>query len=116
MYNKVEPPNILYYGAYVDEAGKLEQEGIRPQEEKLVSLTEDIYIAYNEGSKHGQPVICIVDAKRMHEDGKDFYHYITKWLVDYVPSEYFAQVRIDDVLDLAFIEHYASDVVHPWGS
>ena len=110
MYIK-EPPKFLYYGGYLDVANQIEQKGITST--KNVSLTEDIYIAYNQGSKHGQPVICIVDSKRMYEDGYVFYQHVNNWYVETIPPEYFVQIRIDDVLDLNTIDQCALQVIHP---
>lgn len=86
---EVIPPDTLYHGTgrkYVDGIMSL---GLLPKSRLYVHLSGDIDTAMNVGSRHGEPVVFEVNAKKMREDGHLFW--ISEndvWLARAVPVQY----------------------------
>jgi putative RNA 2'-phosphotransferase len=59
-----------------------------------VHLSTDADTATWVGSRHGQPLVLVVDAAQMHVDGYVFTRSDNGvWLTDVVPPAYLAQLR-----------------------
>jgi putative RNA 2'-phosphotransferase len=83
------PPDILYHGTSDRVVESILQTGLDKMSRHHVHLSTDFNTAIKVGGRHGKPVVFIVDAGRMYEDGYAFYcsdNYV--WLVDLVPSQY----------------------------
>ena len=61
------PPDILYHGTAVRFLNSIHQQGLVKRTRQHVHLSSDEATAYKVGSRHGKPVILIIDAKQMHQ-------------------------------------------------
>ena len=83
------PPQILYHGTVQNFLKSIRDSGLSKQNRNHVHLSADRATAETVGSRRGIPVLLIVDAERMHQDGLPFYLSDNKvWLTDCVPVEY----------------------------
>jgi putative RNA 2'-phosphotransferase len=86
-----EPPDILYHGTATRFADSILQTGLQKQDRQHVHLSETIETARTVGSRHGKPVVFIIQAKAMHAAGFTFYLSANNvWLTDAVPVQYIA--------------------------
>ena len=95
-FTPVPPPDVLYHGtspqAY---GGGIESEGIKPMSRQYVHLSTDFQTAVRVGMRHDRhPVILTIDAKRMSEDGYQFFHSANDgtWMCTAVPVQYIVAV------------------------
>lgn len=70
---EVIPPDILYHGTATRFLDSIFEKGIIPGSRLHVHLSDNKELATKVGSRHGTPVILIVNAKEMLEDGLEFY-------------------------------------------
>ena len=85
----VEPPEFLYHGTAIRFIVSIKMKGIVPQERTHVHLSPDEVTAMEVGQRHGKPIVLIIRANRMHEDGFKLYHSESGlWLTEKVPPEY----------------------------
>lgn len=83
------PPDILYYGTAKEYADSIMKKGILKGKRLYVHLSTTIDMATKVGERHGEPVVLVIDAKRMHEDGiKFFLSRNGVWLTDFVDAKY----------------------------
>lgn len=83
------PPDTLYHGTSVESIESIISFGIVSRTRLHVHLSAQIETAINVGKRHGTPVVFMVDAKRMSEDGIVFYQSRNGvWLTSNVPSKY----------------------------
>lgn len=83
------PPEILYHGTAEKSLDYILLDGIKKMNRLYVHLSDNLETAKKVGSRHGKPVVLIIDAKRMVEDGYNFYLSDNKvWLTDFVPKKY----------------------------
>lgn len=68
-----EPPEILYHGTGEKYVSSIDAQGLIPKSRLYVHLSKDEETAVKVGSRHGKPVIYIVKAEQMYEDGYKFY-------------------------------------------
>lgn len=86
------PPNILYHGTASKSVDNILKYGINHQNRIFVHLSATKNTALTVGKRHGSPIILLVQAGKMYEDGHLFYerqHGI--WLTKHVPNEYIIQ-------------------------
>ena len=84
-----EPPEILYHGTGEKYVSSIDVQGLIPKSRLYVHLSKDEETAVKVGSRHGKPVIYIVKAKQMYEDGYKFYLSANGvWLTKEVPVKY----------------------------
>jgi putative RNA 2'-phosphotransferase len=89
---EVVPPDILYHGTTTKYLDSITREGLKKQNRQYVHLSITTEIARSVGSRHGKPVILLINAKRMYEAGYKFYLSENKvWLTDTVPSEFISE-------------------------
>lgn len=84
------PPKYLYHGTARNSVDSIFKNGINPRYRNHVHLSVDMETATKVGSRHGSALVLIVDALRMHVEGKHKF-YLSKndvWLTDYVPKEF----------------------------
>jgi len=67
------PPDILYHGTADRFIESIFQEGLKPMSRLYVHLSADSNTAATVGKRHGKPVVLIIDAKKMVEDGIEFF-------------------------------------------
>lgn len=84
-----EPPEILYHGTGEKYVSSIDAQGLIPKSRLYVHLSKDEETAVKVGSRHGKPVIYIVKAKQMHDDGYKFFISANGvWLTKEVPVKY----------------------------
>ena len=66
---EVEPPEVLYHGTAEKPVSSISEQGLVPRRRLYVHLSKDTQTAVNVGSRHGKPVVFIVESGRMYEDG-----------------------------------------------
>ena len=85
----VPPPEILYHGTADRFVESILKEVLKKQQRQYVHLSWQIETAKANGSRHGKPVILMINAKAMMQDGHAFYLSDNSvWLVDAVPAQY----------------------------
>ncbi|RYG75129.1 RNA 2'-phosphotransferase [bacterium] len=83
------PPDLLFHGTGSQNRDTLLREGLRKMGRHHVHLSTDIGTAIKVGSRHGKPLVFVVDAAKMNEAGYAFYVSDNGvWLADEVPPEY----------------------------
>jgi putative RNA 2'-phosphotransferase len=88
----VTPPDTLYHGTAEKYLESILQTGLQKQTRQHVHLSATVETAKVVGSRHGKPVILIINAKAMYMAGLEFYLSENKvWLTDSVPVEYITQ-------------------------
>lgn len=88
-YQPVRPPEFLYHGTATKYLDSILKTGIDKKSRHHVHLSADRGTAVNVGSRHGKPVILVIHALKMHEEGFEFYKSENDvWLTENVPPEY----------------------------
>lgn len=83
------PPKILYHGTADKYVESIEQRGLISKSRLYVHLSETVETATKVGTRHGKPVVYVVDAQKMTVDGYKFYLSVNGvWLTKSVPLEY----------------------------
>lgn len=83
------PPATLYHGTVQRFVDAILREGLKPMKRHHVHLSPDRNTAFKVGSRRGKPVILEVQARRMVDDGKEFFVSDNGvWLTDRVEPEY----------------------------
>jgi putative RNA 2'-phosphotransferase len=86
------PPDILYHGTTNKYLESILKGGLKSQSRQYVHLSATIETAKAVGSRHGKPVVLLINARSMHAAGLKFYLSDNKvWLADAVPAEYISQ-------------------------
>lgn len=67
------PPDTLYHGTGECFLDSILEHGIKKGNRLYVHLSETRETAINVGKRHGKPVVLVIDAKRMAEDGHKFF-------------------------------------------
>jgi putative RNA 2'-phosphotransferase len=85
----VQPPDVLYHGTASRFLASIREQGLLPGSRQHVHLSRDRDTAYSVGSRHGKPVILIIDAEKMYTDSYPFYCSDNGvWLTASVPVQY----------------------------
>jgi putative RNA 2'-phosphotransferase len=85
----VVPPAVLYHGTVQKNMESIEQNGLDRMNRQYVHLSGDIETAGKVGQRRGRPVILVIDAEKMHQDGHLFYlSQNGVWLTRSVPGKY----------------------------
>jgi putative RNA 2'-phosphotransferase len=85
-----EPPELLYHGTASSSLNSIFAKGIQPQRRRQVHLSLDVQTATKVGSRHGNPIVLLVRAREMHEQGHSFFQADNGvWLVGEVPVGWF---------------------------
>jgi putative RNA 2'-phosphotransferase len=84
-----EPPELLYHGTIPEFLGSIRCKGLQRGQRHHVHLSSDEKTASMVGQRRGQPVILVIEARRMFRDGHAFYQSDNGvWLTDAVPTDY----------------------------
>ena len=73
LLRKQEPPLRLLHGTALKYIESISHYGLKSKARQYVHLTEDRDLALKTGSRHGQPVLLVIDSQSMFNDGYDFY-------------------------------------------
>jgi putative RNA 2'-phosphotransferase len=85
----VVPPERLFHGTATRFLDAIRADGLRPQSRQHVHLSPDEETAVKVGQRHGKPVVLVVLAGAMHQDGNVFYRSENGvWLTAAVPVRY----------------------------
>lgn len=88
-----EPPEILYHGTATRFSGGIFSKGLIGKSRLYVHLSDNAKIAKSVGSRHGEPVVLIIDSAKMHKEGYKFYLSENGvWLCKTVPAEYISKL------------------------
>ena len=85
------PPGILYHGTAKKNVQSIFVEGIHSGSRNFVHLSATQNEARKVGNRHGPPAILSIQARRMSEQGSNFYQSESEseiWLTSHVPPEY----------------------------
>lgn len=83
------PPPVLYHGSGEKYLSSIEEQGLIPKSRLYVHLSRDYETALAVGSRHGSPVVFLVDSAKMSADGfKFFLSENGVWLTKSVPVNY----------------------------
>jgi putative RNA 2'-phosphotransferase len=88
--SQIIPPQLLFHGTAKQFVGSIFKYGIVKGKRQHVHLSHTIETAKKVGSRHGEPVIFKIYARKMYDDGYKFYQSDNGvWLTDVVPVDYF---------------------------
>lgn len=88
---EAEPPSTLYHGTAMRSLDSILSKGILKQQRQYVHLSSNIETAWQVGSRHGKPVVLVLDTGAMKRDGYPFWLSENKvWLCQAVPPQYIA--------------------------
>ncbi|KLD69696.1 RNA 2'-phosphotransferase [Xanthomonas pisi] len=80
------PPTLLYHGTATRFLDAILREGLRPGQRHHVHLSADAQTAMDVGARYGTPVLLIVQAGQMHDQGLPLFQADNGvWLTDAVP-------------------------------
>lgn len=92
---KAVPPDILYHGTGEKYVSSIDKEGLLPKSRLYVHLSKDEDTAVNVGKRHGKPVVYKVDARKMQEDGFEFFLSVNGvWLTKKVTVKYIFKLAV----------------------
>jgi len=84
-----EPLAELFHGTTTANLESVLRDGLVRMARHHVHLSADTPTALKVGSRHGKPVILLIDSARMRADGHTFFRSANGvWLVDHVPPQY----------------------------
>jgi putative RNA 2'-phosphotransferase len=84
-----EPPGELFHGTAERNLAAVLRDGLFKMARHHVHLSPDTVTATKVGSRHGKPVILVIDAAKMRAQGHVFYRSANGvWLVEHVPPQY----------------------------
>lgn len=87
-----DPPATLFHGTAERFLPAILREGLRPRSRHDVHLSSDTETAVRVGSRHGKPVVLVVDAVGMTRDGHRFQVSANGvWLTRAVPPQYLSR-------------------------
>lgn len=88
-YQPQVPPSSLYHGTTINNLEKILKEGLFKMSRHHVHMSADKGTAVQVGSRHGKPVVLIIDTYKMHKEGYTFFLSENGvWLTDHVPVSY----------------------------
>ena len=83
------PPDVLYHGTATRFLDSIRAQGLVAGQRQHVHLSADRDTAITVGTRHGVPVVLVVDTRAMHADGLAFWRADNGvWLTDAVAPRY----------------------------
>ena len=87
------PPAILYHGTALHFVDSIMQQGITKGNRLYVHLSTTVEQATNVGHRHGEPVVLVINARQMSEDGTKFlFSRNGVWLTEFVDVKYISRI------------------------
>ena len=91
-FEAITPPPQLYHGTATRFTNSIFKQGLIGGSRLHVHLAADRGTAVNVGSRHGVPVVLLVNAEQMVADGHEFYQSENGvWLTNHVPVRYLSR-------------------------
>jgi putative RNA 2'-phosphotransferase len=92
-----EPLPQLFHGTATANLEAVFRDGLLKMARHHVHLSADTATARKVGSRHGKPVVLVIDAARMQADGHEFFRSANGvWLVEHVPPEYLRVMTLEN--------------------
>ena len=92
-FKELEPPDTLYHGTATKSIEGMQAQGIKPMSRLYVHLSKDFETAKQVGSRHGECVVLVINAKKMYKDGIKFYLSENGvWLTESVDPKYILSI------------------------
>lgn len=89
QFEPAEPPAELFHGTPQRNLEAILRDGLLRMARHHVHLSADRATALKVGTRHGKPVVLVVDAAKMRTVGLTFFRSANGvWLVEAVPSQY----------------------------
>lgn len=86
---KGEPTGRLYHGTALKYKDNIDNKGLLKGKRQYVHLSDDISTATKVGSRHGEPIVYLVDHEKLLLDGHELWVSENNvWLSDDIPAEY----------------------------
>lgn len=88
----IQPPDFLYHGTADRFVDSILDTGLQPRQRQHVHLSKDIKTAKSVGQRHGKPIVLIVEAKKMYEQGFKFF--LSKnevWLTEKILAQFLSK-------------------------
>ena len=87
------PPNKLYHGTTMNSYEKIKKEGLLKMNRNHVHLSSEIETAKQVGSRHGKPIILVINCEMMIAENIKFYKSENGvWLTDFVNPKYITEL------------------------
>ena len=88
-FKELTPTTNLYHGTAIRYLDSIMKDGLTPQSRQWVQLTDKLDEAILTGRRHGTPVVLVIDAPKMAEDGYKFYISANnRYMIKHVPAKY----------------------------
>ncbi len=88
-YEQATPPKELFHGTVAKSLAAIQHEGLSKMRRHHVHLSPDRETASRVGQRRGKPVILVIEAQRMAQEGHRFFISPNGvWLIAYVPPEF----------------------------
>lgn len=88
------PPPQLYHGSSSRFRASIVASGLRKMSRQHVHLSADVETAITVGSRHGKPIVFVIDTMSMSCDGIVFFRAANGvWLTDHVPPQYLSELQ-----------------------
>lgn len=85
----VRPPSILFHGTASRFLEAIKHVGLKPGHRQHVHLSVNPRTAQSVGARHGKPVVLVVSAEAMFQNGFEFFLSANGvWLTSHVPHTY----------------------------
>jgi len=93
-YVPTVPPMYLFHGTPDKTVDVILKDGIKKMQRHAVHLSVDQHTAINVGKRRGKPIALTVDARKMHNDGHEFFLSTNGvWLTEFVPTKYIIEMN-----------------------
>lgn len=90
---RADPPDILYHGTATRFLNSIMRDGLVPMHRHFVHISPDYETAVKVGSRHGNPVVLVINAKQFVADGNELYVSSNGvWQAKSVPTKYFTVI------------------------
>ncbi|MCU0794672.1 MAG: RNA 2'-phosphotransferase [Akkermansiaceae bacterium] len=86
---KIRPPRHLFHGTVEKYLESIREKGLKKGERHHVHLSADIDTALKVGERRGRPILLVINAQEMHEQGHEFHRSANGvWLVDHASASF----------------------------
>lgn len=93
-YTVITPPDELFHGTATRNIASIQCQGLLRGQRHHVHLTDNRDTAIAVGTRYGEPVVLIVAAAKMVNEGHSFYRSQNGvWLTEHVPPQYINELE-----------------------